>query len=133
MRKIKEISTNLKLLLDVFGEWDFILRRGGDCYILETSFENQNGQMIHIFFIISEEGACLGVIGDNCRFTFEQLSEKADDAQFDFLVAIEELNESMFLLRTQIDWEVLNEYLLITVMWMQQMVAVMMDIEYKKA
>lgn len=131
MKKLTKISEELKQLLDVFGIWYFKLQWKGDCYILQTYFETKTGQKINVHFVISDEGAWLGVWGENSRFTFEQLGEKANEVEFDFLVAVEELGESMFFLRTPISWEVLEEQPLITVFWMIQMVDVMLDAEYE--
>lgn len=133
MNKLTNTSEELKQLLDIFGRWDFDLQWKGDCYMLQTYFEAQNEQKINVFFLISDEGAWIGVLGDDCGFTFEQLTEKANEAEFDFLVAVEELGESMFLLKTPIGWEVLEEQPLITVFWMLQMADVMMDAEYEMA
>lgn len=132
MKKIRTTSEELKGLLDIFGIFDFELQWKEDCYILQTYFETQTGQKINIHFVISDEGAWLEVWGDNCGFTFEQLVEKANEA-FDFLVAVEELGESMFCLRTPIGWEVLGEQPLITVFCMHRMVDVMLDVEYEMA
>ena len=133
MNKIRTTSEDLKGLLDIFGIFDFELQWKGDCYIIQTCFNTKNGQKINIFFTISDEGACLGVLGDDCGFTFEQLSERANEAEFDSLVAVEELGESMFLISTAIDWEILEQALLSTVFWMHKMVDVMLDAEYEMA
>lgn len=133
MKKLTKASEELKQLLDIFGRWDFDLQWKGDCYILQTYFETPNGQKIIIYFIVSDDGAHLGVWGENSSFTYEQLSEKADAAQFDFLAAVIEIDETTLVLETMVDWAVLEEQPLITVFWMLQMADVMMDAEYEMA